>query len=259
MRLQLPTFAGKRRPSMVRFGEHGGTAVTYGAGFGWLGDVSPAAWIGPRLHPFAQDIGSVIPEGFQAYARLFHPIEIDRERGERWSDVAKRNGRIVHSEMQFHLISTPRGETPTELYGRREPRHGTLGLEQRRLLVQHLRDRTTTPDRCWFGLWEGFGGLDDGGVRERVALPHRNYLLYSGTVDRALESPMPFDQSPNLWWPDDRAWFVASGIDFAWTYVGGGNSLVEALVSDGRLEALSVALTAKPDSESDRLNAALNS
>jgi hypothetical protein len=70
---------------------------------------------------------------------------------------------------------------------------------------------------------------------------------------------MPFDQSPNLWWPEDRAWFVTSEIDFAWTHVGRDNSLVEALVSDSRIEAFPVALTAKADASSDRLNAALNS
>jgi len=36
-------------------------------------NVSPARWIKDRLHPFAQDTGSVIPEGFEAYARVFHP------------------------------------------------------------------------------------------------------------------------------------------------------------------------------------------
>jgi hypothetical protein len=241
---------------MIQVDEHGSRAITWGAEFGWLRDVSPAAWIAPRLHPPGQDVGSVIPDGFEAYARVFHPVEVDGR--ERWSDVARRNGRVVHSEMQFHLISTPRGETPTTLYGRREPRHGHLLLEQRRVLVDHLRDRTTTPDRCWFALWDGYGGLDDGVVRERVALPHRNYLLYGGTIDRALESPTPFDQSPNLWWPEDRAWFVSSEIDFAWTHVGGDNGLVEALVSDSRLEVLPIALTAKVVASSDRLNDALN-
>ena len=244
---------------MVRFGEHGSTAVTYGAGFGWLRDVSPAAWIGPRLHPFAQDIGSVIPEGFQAYARLFHPIEIDRERRERWSDVAGRNGRIVHSEMQFHMIAVPRGETPSARDQRgQRPRTGTLLIEQRQILVEHLRRATTTPDVCWFAMWEGFGGIDDGGVRERVELPKRNYLLYSGAIDRALESPYPFDQSSNLWWPEDRAWFVATEIDFDSTFVGGDDRLIAALVSDKRLEALPIALSAKADAGADRVNAALD-
>jgi hypothetical protein len=199
----------------------------------------------------------VVPDGFEAYARVFHPVEVDGP--QRWGDLARANGRIVHPEMQFHLISTPRGLTPTKIYGRREPRHGNLPLEQRRLLVQHLRERTATPERCWFGLWEGFGGLDDGGVRERLTLPQRNYLLYGGGIDRALESPTPFDQSPNLWWPDDRAWFVASEIDFAWTHVGGTESLIAALLSDTRLEVLPVSPSARVHSNADGLNAALNS
>jgi hypothetical protein len=240
-------------------GGHGGTAVTWGAGFGWLHDVTPAAWIGPRLHPFAQDIGSVIPQGFEAYARLFHPVELDGSRRERWSDVASRNGRIAHSEMQFHMIAAPRGQIPSVDYNRvNQPRMGTLHVEQRRILVDHLRRATTTPDICWFAMWEGFGGLGDGTVRERVQLPNRNYLLYTGAIDRALESAFPFDQSPNLWWPDDRAWFVATEIDFDSTFVGGDDRIIAALVTDQRLEALPITLSTRADAAADRVNAALN-
>ena len=204
----------------------------------------------------------MIPQGFAAYARLFHPVEVDGYRRERWSHVAARNRRIVHSEMQFHMIAAPRGETPSvhDQRGHR-PRTGTLLTEQRRILVEHLRRATTAPNLCWFALWEGFGGLDDGGVRERVELPHRSYLLYSGTIDRALESPMdpfPFDQSPNLWWPEDRAWFVATEVDFDSTFVGGDDRLIAALVTDKRLEALPIALSAKADDAADRVNSALN-
>ena len=259
MRLRLRIF-GRKLPSRVIVDGHGrSTASTCGAGFGWLRDVSAAAWIGPRLHPFAQDVGSIIPEGFHAYARLFHPVPVDPDRRERWSDVAQRNGRIVHPEMQFHQISVPRGQAPTELYGRHEPRHGTLLLDQRRALVEHMTKATATPDRCWFAMWEGFGGLDDSVIRERLKLPKRNYLLYTGEVARALESPLgPIDQSPNLWWPEDRAWFVSSEIDFAWTYVGGAESLIAALLADSRLEVLPAALTDKVQATGDRINAALN-
>ena len=259
MRLRLPIFGRKRRSSMALFGEDGSTAATWGAGFGWLRDMSPAAWVGPRLHPFARDIGSVIPQGFAAYARLFHPVEVDGFRRERWSDVAARNGRIVHSEMQFHMIAAPRGQTPSVDYNRGDrPRMGTLRVEQRRILVDHLRTATATPDLCWFAMWEGFGGLADGAVRERVELPQRKYLLYSGIMDRALESPMPFDQSPNLWWPEDHAWFVATEVDFDSTFLGGDDRLIAALVSDKRLEALPIALSARADAAADRVNSALN-
>ena len=79
----------------------------------------------------------------------------------------------------------------------------------------------------------------------RVPLPHRNYLLYSGPVEAAMASVHLADrgQIPNLWWPDDKAWFVASEIDLAWTYVGGSVGMVEALVADGRIEALPVEAT----------------
>ena len=261
MRLRFRIFE-RKLPSFITYGPEGSSATTYGAGFRWQRDVSPAAWIGPRLHPFAQDIGSVIPQGFAAYARLFHPVEIDGSRRERWTAVAARNRRIVHSEMQFHMIAAPRGQTPSVDYNRgNQPRMGTLHVEQRRILVDHLRSATTTPDLCWFAIWEGFGGIDDGGVRERVELPKRNYLLYSSTTDRALESPMdpfPFDQSPNLWWPEDRAWFVATEIDFDSTFVGGDDRLIAALVTDMRLEALPIALSARADAAADRVNSALN-
>jgi hypothetical protein len=67
------------------------------------------------------------------------------------------------------------------------------------------------------------------------------------------------DQSANLWWPEDRAWFVASEIDFDSTFVGGDDRLIAALVSDKRLEALPIVLSARADDAADRVNSALNS
>ena len=36
-------------------------------------DLVPAGWAVDRIHDFGVDVGSVIPEGFGAYVRLFHP------------------------------------------------------------------------------------------------------------------------------------------------------------------------------------------
>jgi hypothetical protein len=46
--------------------------------------------------------------------------------------------------------------------------------------------------------------------------------------------------SPNLWWPGDRAWCVATDIDLDSTYVAGGAALVLDLLGDQRFEALEV-------------------
>jgi hypothetical protein len=229
--------------------------------FRWLQDVAGAAWIAERLHPFGEDTGSVVPEGFERYARLFHPVAGNGGRYERWADIAKRNGRLVHAEMQLHTISRPVGSPPSDGYDPyRRSSPGSLPRNERGAVVEHLRRATSTPDDCWFCVWEGFGGLDDQGIHERVELPARSYLLARGSIEAALQSVLdaPWDQSPNLWWPGDRAWFVVTEIDYAWTYVGGSHALVEALLKEPRLEALPALLSHKPFYDSDALNDALD-
>ena len=43
--------------------------------------------------------------------------------------------------------------------------------------------------------------------------------------------------SPNLVWPADRAWFLASEIDFDSTLVGGSSELIETILGDSKLDA----------------------
>jgi hypothetical protein len=234
-------------------------------GITWLTDVSAADWIAPRLHPFNSDTGSVIPEGFEAYCRIFHPVEPEwpETRTRRWAEIAAENGRIAHPEMQFHKINRT-VDTPLSLlrFDREDgPRWGVLPLRERRELVELLRSETTTPGQCWFCTWEGFGFHDDlsGG---RVRLPGRDYMLYTGRIELALVSLYPpFDgdsSSPNLWWPEDRAWIVVTEIDYAWTYVGGSGSLVERLLANETLEVLPTKLSDKPFYDSDAVNARLD-
>ena len=172
---------------------------------GWQ-DVTPsdaievAAWIEPRLLPFDEyRLGSVIPTGFATYVRI-------QARSRLW-DV--------------------------------------------------LRRHTTTPDRCWLCLWDGYGDLHGPPAvaymhvwtsdtpehlrrppppppkpklrSSRVRLPHRDYLLFAGSVEQG----DGWTQGPNLWWPDDRAWCVASEIDLDYTLVGGSDGLCDELIARG--------------------------
>jgi hypothetical protein len=227
----------------------------------WLHDVAEASWIAERLHPFGEDTGSVVPEGFERYVRVFHPVEGDGGRYERWAEIAERNGRLAHPEMQLHMISRPVGSPSRDGY-ESGPRYnpGSLPRDQRVVVIEHLRRATSTPDDCWFCVWEGFGGMDHQGMDERVELPARSYLLARGPIVDAVQSVLdaPWDQSPNLWWPCDRAWFVVTEIDYAWTYVGGSHALIEALLHEPRLEALPALLNHKPFYDSDVLNLALD-
>lgn len=219
-------------------------------------DLASTTWLAGRLHPFGVDTGSVIPVGFEAYARVFHPV-VTGSGAERWSSIAARHGRTVHPEMQLHRINRRAGEAPPPDYSEWDGyAAGSLPMTERRALVELLRPATTTPDNCWLCVWEGWGGLDHQGVSERLDLPARGYLVAHGTVDDAVPSVLdgPWDQSPSIWWPDDRAWCVATEVDFAWTYVAGTTSLIESILSDERLEALRAELHHLPFHDSDRVN-----
>ncbi|MFI5281652.1 MAG: hypothetical protein ACHQ0J_00810 [Candidatus Dormibacterales bacterium] len=256
-------------------------------------DVDVADWIRHRLHGFAEDVGSVIPSGFTAYARIFHPavrLRVAAEDPEvelRWSDVAAVYGKTVHPEMQFHTIVGHALFAPqVELAGFYEPREGVLSLSQSAALVQRLARHTSTPNECWFCLWDGYGDLHPGSIRtltshyvgtglprlfrilalklrpyrepprrfpsqvRRVKLPEREYFMFKGSVAQAAG----WDEGPNLWWPEDRAWCVASEIDFPYTYVGGSQDLIDEIVHHSAIEALPSALDHGITADSDKIN-----
>jgi hypothetical protein len=254
-------------------------------------DVSPAQWIVDCIHPFAQDVGSIVPEGFGAYARIFHPAERNEGEGRvpvRWSEVAEANGRIAHPEMQWPTIALREPYSNWRHPGLwdREPNEGSLPADLVPELVEVLRRHTSTPDRVWFAVWNGYSGLafDDSGIgtidlsawpgsriksgkglrtvgarrqppsAPTFELPGRAYWLLSGPIDAATESLGQWQQSANLWWPEDRAWCVATEIDFSWTYLGGTESLIDEVLSHPSLEAMRAEIAHGVTWDSDHLN-----
>lgn len=249
-------------------------------------DLSAADWIIDRIHGFAEDVGSIVPEGFEAYARLFHPaarFENNAQVEVSWSDVAAANDRTVHPEMQWPNISGTWGysdPTSPSLWSQ-PPQDGSLPRQYTDYLRDVLTEYTSTPDQVWFAVWEGFGGLKlrpggtvtlswgrKGKQREvhrpplrpppgpTFQLPNRAYYLLSGPIEGIGESMCEGSmwQSANLWWPNDRAWCVATEIDFSWTYIAGSSALVEALISHPELEVLPARIDHAITYEADQIN-----
>jgi hypothetical protein len=162
-------------------------------------------------------VGSIVPTGFASYARVFHPAGsiLEPGRAVRWSDVAASTGRLAHPLMEWHRIATPAPGSARRPWDQLHPNVGEPSAEQIRALVTVLREFTATPERCWFCSWIGFGGTRETGAR--VRLPGREYFLSSGPIE---EAAVYEAEAPNIWWPDDRAWCVASEIDLMATYVG---------------------------------------
>jgi hypothetical protein len=203
--------------------------------------VEEADWIGGRLSPFDSCVvTSVVPSGFEAYTRVLHPLD-PPARGQqpvRWADVASWSGIELVPGIDFPDIAMPEHEpSGVEPWPGHVPQVGTLHPADVDALAAVLTRHTSTPERCWFCTWEGWGSVvfDDG---PRVELPERNYALFVGPL-AALPSLMDAqdDHSPNLWWPDDRAWCVATEIDLAWTYVGGPAALISDALANPHFEA----------------------
>ena len=90
---------------------------------------------------------------------------------------------------------------------------------------------------------------------ERLHGEGRDYLVYTGPLT-AMSSFFEgfWTDSPNIWWPEDRAWCVATDIDPDSTYVGGQADCIDALTSDSRFEVLPITLDAPTYVDADTLN-----
>jgi len=224
-------------------------------------DLSPAEWIQQKVHPFAQDIGSLVPDVFEGYARVLHPAKLAAADGERdvtWRQIARASRRLFHPQMQFGNIAGTwsAGDAHTSNWSS-APKVGTLSIGVAQSLSRVLRSHTTS-SRCWFAIWDGWGCLGRP-VLPKFELPGRAYFLAEGDLDdvtqTACEGNFVF-QSASLWWPDDRAWLVATEVDLDSTYVGGAAAVIDAVLADPALEAVRVEVTDGITAASDTLNPA---
>jgi len=263
--------SGDGMSSMVMYTTDGGVPVRQTEmapeGLDFLEDVSEARWIEESLEQgeWAR-LDSMMPRGFSSYARIFHPayLEGDMEQPVRWSTVASWTGRAVHPLMQFERIAGL-SEEPKDIYKDPPwgelPQHGSIPEKECIVLADVLREFTSTPDRCFFGLWEGWGNIDKRLYKadSRVRAPHRDHLLFSGPLDGVMsfveERMDPFwGQSPSIWWPQDRAWCVTTDVDLFDTFVGGSDECIEAVLGDPGLEALATTLDSGISLAADTVN-----
>jgi len=156
----------------------------------WTGDATAGEWLREGIdEPWRGTMHDIVPRGFAAYARVFHPVTRERpvgrpwpagrDRGEwdaimsgqvdveraRWADAATAFGTTMHAGAQWHRLvrgdRDARGTEPIDAEGRRysEPREGCLDPESVAVLAALAAEHTTTPDDAYVAVWEGWGGL----------------------------------------------------------------------------------------------------
>lgn len=186
---------------------------------------SPAQWVVDSLTTFAESVASIVPAGFEAYARILHPAWVEGQDGHAvsWAKIAEANGRSIHPEVQFHALIPdafdPSGNLRRGQSGLwdSEPSEGCLDRTIIQKLIPLLGRHTSTAETCYFAYWNGWGDpvslvfnrsdaartpgqeQDDllraqlraapRGERDRApsfATPHREWYLYEGTLKDAV-------------------------------------------------------------------------
>lgn len=137
------------------------------------------------------------------------------------------------------------------------------------VLKQSFRDHFNNPFRK--AKWQPGILSDEISKGTRLSLPDRDHVLFSAAPaafadqDWVLDAPWrdrpaeehgsaPDAQHPSILWPADRAWVVASEIDYDSTIVAGSAELVRAICTDPHLEAMPIPEGADLNWDADTIN-----
>jgi hypothetical protein len=183
----------------------------------WVPEVTVGDWLRERIDdPWRGTIHDVVPRGFPAYARVFHPatrskpvgrewppLPQDRHRREwerfadeqpeietlpaRWADAAAAFGTTVHPLAQWSALVRARGEewapsdwqraTSPDGWQFDAPTEGDLDADALATLVGHV---ATQPGAYGYAaIWTGWGGL----IGHLGTNPSRAFLRFGDAVD----------------------------------------------------------------------------
>lgn len=114
-----------------------------------------------------------------------------------------------------------------------DPSIGAMEIGTLDALCGILAAHTADPTYCFFGLctiqgWEDSFSADK--LQPLLQLPaERDHIVLAGPLSAVGQISYNW-LAPNLIWPADHSWLVASEVDFDSTLVGGTTGLIEAIV-----------------------------
>jgi len=117
-------------------------------------------------------------------------------------------------------------------------------LEQSKRALNLLAQHTTTADRCYFCIWDGYGNISleaIPGKQTILELPHRSYTFMEGPIDALhtwetdLGQGTPFEP-PAIVWPADHSWCFLSDVDPHWAGIGASAEAISQLLDDPTLD-----------------------
>ena len=244
-------------------------------------------WVTASVRNFDGTVGSIVPAGFGAYARVFHPASRRMGTGEvevRWAEVAAANACVMHPAAEWGSLAGSWEACEQPGLWDQSPRTGELPEAPATRLAAVLAMHTTSPECSYFALWDGVDTLglmfsfSEGtpeevqrrkrkAVEEEVTawrelvqsgaaftLPNREMRLLRGPLAAIEEFYAFYRHPPSLWWPEDRAWCVGTDVDLMSTYVGGSSASISAVLADDGLKSLPVSVDQSVTWDADTVN-----
>lgn len=193
------------------------------------GTTASADWIAPARRGSMGTVGALVPNAYSSIMRVHAPppipgdwwstyrdlYEFVAEIGARHTSRADRAWFAMWEGHGFDTVSTRVAwwDPPVDDVERRarEAERARLRDEDRRRTAAIRTGLSEVP---------------------RFELPDRTYYLMEGPVAAVagLRDPSTGHwRNPDLFWPDDRRWFVATDVDFWSLYVGGDNDFIADL------------------------------
>jgi len=159
--------------------------------FQWVPDIDRGEWLRPmEAEPFGSTL-SIVPRGFEAYARIFHPVHRDRPRDTKtwqgidefkyfdgirdinasletqqvtWAQAAASFNTMMHSEAQYAAIlgcevENTAGAIAPDGWRYHDTWEGSLDVASLAAAAEVLSAHTATPDAGVAAIWVGWGGL----------------------------------------------------------------------------------------------------
>lgn len=117
-------------------------------------------------------------------------------------------------------------------------------IDVARIALSALARYSSSTNSCYVCVWEGDARFRDPELTRGplVTLPHRRYVLFTGTLDDLGSWNDLFDSecnsAPAFVWPTDRRWCFASDVDPHWAGIGADADVIDQLVADSRLDVV---------------------
>jgi hypothetical protein len=195
-----------------------------------------ADWIVEGIYPRLGRVASIVPMGFETYLRILFPFTGWGDSPVPWRQVAAHAGRELSASTASDELWDSIPAARQRQLGIYPPLSGNTPGPIAQVLADILTGHTTTPEECYFAVWEGRGGLDPyRGFGASFRTPARRWFLYSATVADAVQGfEMTVGEStipPNIWWPADHRWYVAAELDSCCVYLGCTNDAAHELLA----------------------------